>query len=288
MADMKDDDTSGADDVLPPQSVTLGNFKVTALRDGYFDLPMAYFIGLQPDAGSLAPQSMHIDVNAFLIEMPDRKVLVDTGCGDKLGPTVNRLLESLGAAGVSPSEIDTILCTHIHPDHTNGLIDAIGDARFANAEVVVQQDELAFWLSAENRAAAPDELKPQFDMAQAAFAPYANRLRTFGQNEDVAKGISAVPLYGHTAGHSGYLLDAGGNQQMLIWGDCVHAIDLQTQSPDVTFAADMDKDAARATRLRLFDQVASDNIMVTGMHVTFPGFGHIARSGGKFDYNPSS
>lgn len=288
MSDSEHETTPPLQETPKPHGTALGNFKITALSDGYFDLPMSFFLGYEPESGKAGPETMHVDVNAFLIETPDRKLLVDTGCGDKLGPTVNRLLESLRAAGTAPGEIDTVLCTHIHPDHTNGLIDEVGLARFPNAEVVVQRDELAFWLNGENRASAPDDMKVYFDMAQAAFAPYKDRLRTFGGAEVVARGISSIPLYGHTAGHSGYVVDAGGNQQMLIWGDCVHAIDLQTASPDITFAADADKQVALETRRRLFDQVSSDNMMVTGMHVTFPGFGHITKSGSKYDYTPRS
>lgn len=271
-----------------PHTKHFGEFKVTALSDGFFDIPTSLLIGYEPEYGVPTKDTMRIDINAFLIETADRKLLVDTGCGDKMGPTVNRLLESLKAVGVAPSEIDTVLCTHIHPDHTNGLIDPVGAAAFQNAEIAVQQDELAFWLSRENLAAAPDEMKPYFEMAHAAFGPYRDRIRTFKGGEEVAKGISTLPLFGHTPGHSGYLIDAGGNQQMLIWGDCVHSIDVQGERPEVTFAADTDQAAARETRLRLYDQVVADNIMVTGMHVTFPGFGHMRKSGGKYSYVPAT
>lgn len=271
------------------QSKQVGDFKVTALSDGYFDLPISYFVGLEPDmAQRLGDGTKRLDVNAFLIETPGQTVLVDTGCGDKLGPTVNRLIGSLRTAGVEPSSIDTVLCTHIHPDHTNGLVDAFGAAIFPNAQVIVQADELAFWLGDENLARADDEMRTYFSWARSAFAPYRDRTRTFRGAEEVAKGISALPLFGHTPGHSGFVLDGGGDQQMLIWGDCVHAIDIQTECPEVTFAADVDQAAARACRTRLFDQVATDNIMVTGMHVTFPGFGRIARTRSGFAYTPES
>lgn len=274
--------------IIAPHSINVGDIKVTALSDGYFDLPMSYFIGFQPEAGEPFPETIHLDVNVFLVEVADRKILIDTGCGDKLGPTVNRLRESLGAAGVLPASIDTVLCTHIHPDHTNGLIDPAGAAMFSNAEVVVQQDELKFWLNDENLARAPDEMKPFFYMARAAFAPYQDRIRTFVGGEEVVKGVGTLPLFGHTPGHSGYLLDGGGNAQMLIWGDCVHSIDIQGERPEVAFAADTDQDAARQTRLRLFDRVAADDIMITGMHITFPGFGRIGKSGGRFSYMPTN
>jgi len=264
-----------------PHSKSLGHFKVTALSDGYFDLPRAYFQGLDEDAARrLGPGPVRLDVNAFLVESPGRTLLIDTGCGDKLGPTVNRLSASLRSAQIEPGAIDTVLCTHIHPDHTNGLVDAAGGAVFPNAEVLAHEDELAFWLSDDHMARATDEMKLQFAWARAAFAPYHGRIRAFRSGE-VVSGVHPEPLFGHTPGHCGYLLDGGGDQQMLIWGDCVHAIELQTEHPEVTFAADVDSAAARQIRRRLFDRVASDRLLVTGMHVTFPGFGHIVRAGDR-------
>ena len=283
MAKSAEPSAAGAVATQQSHSKSLGRLKVTALSDGYFDLPPAYFLGLCEDAARrLGPGPVRIDVNAFLVESPGRTLLIDTGCGDKLGPTVNRLSTSLRSAGVEPAAIDAILCTHIHPDHTNGLVDAAGAAVFPNAEVMVHEDELTFWLSDDHMARATDEMKLQFAWARAAFAPYRDRVRTFRSGE-VVGGIHAEPLFGHTPGHCGYLLD-GGDRQMLIWGDCVHAIDLQTEHPEVTFAADVDPAAARQIRRRLFDRVATDQVIVTGMHVTFPGFGQIIRAGDRYRF----
>jgi glyoxylase-like metal-dependent hydrolase (beta-lactamase superfamily II) len=261
---------------------------VTALRDGHFDLPLAYFSGLEADESerllrsASRPVPPRIDVNAFLIEADGKRMLVDTGCGSKLGPTVNQLRQNLVANGVSEASIDMVLCTHIHPDHTNGLIDESGAPVFINAEVVVHEAELEFWLSKDQMEKAPAALRPQFVWAIEAFAPYQDRIRTFRQG-NVASGIDAVPLYGHTPGHSGFLIHSG-NEQLLVWADCVHSIAIQAAHPEVSFAADVDPDAARLTRQRLFDQVATDRLLVTGMHLEFPGFGYLVRAEKGFSY----
>jgi glyoxylase-like metal-dependent hydrolase (beta-lactamase superfamily II) len=266
----------------------IGEITVTALRDGYFDLPLAYFSGLDAvesarllrNASRAVPP--RIDVNAFLIEAGGKRILVDTGCGSKLGPTVNKLRQNLAANGVSEASIDTVLCTHIHPDHTNGLIDESGAPVYINAEVVVHEAELEFWLSKAHMGKAPEALQPQFAWAMEAFAPYQDRIRTFRQG-NVACGIDAVPLYGHTPGHSGFMIHSG-KEQLLVWADCVHSIAIQAAHPEVSFAADVDPDTARATRQRLFDQVSTDRLLVTGMHLEFPGFGHLLRAGNGFLY----
>ena len=179
----------------------VGEMTVTALRDGYFDLPLAYFSGLDPAESerllktAARPVPPRIDVNAFLIEAGGKRILIDTGCGNKLGPTVNKLRQNLAASGVPEDSIDTVLCTHIHPDHTNGLIDASGTAVFSNAEILVHEAELAFWLSKAEMEKAPAALQPQFVWAMEAFAPYRERIRTFRQGS-IASGIDAIPLYG--------------------------------------------------------------------------------------------
>ncbi len=269
-------------------SKRVGDMTVTALRDGYFELPLAYFSGLDADESErllrIAARSVppRIDVNAFLVEAGGKRILVDTGCGSKLGPTVNKLRQNLAASQIQTASIDMVLCTHIHPDHTNGLIDESGAPVFEKAEIVVHEAELEFWLSNEQMQKAPAALQPQFVWAMEAFGPYQDRIRTFRQGT-VAGGIEAVPLYGHTPGHSGFLIHSG-KEQLLIWADCVHSISIQAAHPEVTFAADVDPDAARETRRRLFDQVATDQLLVTGMHLEFPGFGHLVREGQSFRY----
>jgi glyoxylase-like metal-dependent hydrolase (beta-lactamase superfamily II) len=269
-------------------SKRVGELSVTAIRDGHFDLPLAYFAGLAADESERLLQNAarhvppRIDVNAFLIESGGKRILVDTGCGSKLGPTVNKLRQNLSAGGVSTASIDTVLCTHIHPDHTNGLIDELGAPVFSNAKIRVHESEVAFWLSKAERERAPAALQPQFDWAMEAFAPYEGRISTF-RSGNVAGGIEAVPLYGHTPGHTGFLVHSG-NQQLLIWADCVHSITIQAAHPEVSFAADVDPDTARATRQKLFDRVSTDQLLVTGMHLEFPGFGHLVRAGQGFRY----
>jgi len=268
----------------------IGSTVVTALSDGYFDLPFDLFPALDHPKSAALLRSAHrpspprIQVNAFLLERDGKRTLIDTGCGCHLGPTVNKLRTNLKAAGVAEASIDTVLCTHIHPDHTNGLVDERGQAVFPNAEICVHSADAAFWLEDENKAKAPDDLKIQFDWAKQAFAPYTNRTRLITTGE-VLPGVEAIALYGHTPGHCGYVVHSGGDAA-LIWGDAVHSIAIQAARPEVSFAADVDQDTARETRKRLFDQVATDRLLITGMHLEFPGFGYLTRDAGRFHYEP--
>jgi len=266
----------------------IGSTVVTALSDGYFDLPFDLFPALGAAEGAALlgcahrPSPPRIQVNAFLLEHDGTRTLIDTGCGCHLGPTVNKLGTNLKAAGVGAATIDTVLCTHIHPDHTNGLVDESGQPVFPNAEICIHGADVAFWLDDANKARAPDELKIQFDWAKGAFAPYKNRTRLITAGE-ILPGVEAIALHGHTPGHCGYVVHSG-DDTLLIWGDAVHSIAIQAARPEVSFAADVDQDAARETRKRLFDQVATDRLLITGMHLEFPGFGYLTRDAGRFHY----
>lgn len=263
-------------------TLNLGKFRVTALKDGEFELPAEYLV--TSEGSPLSKSPVHIDLNAFVIQGEGRTILVDTGGGSKLSPATNHLPGALGKARLKPEDVDTVLCTHIHPDHTNGLVSADGSAMFKNATIYVHQKELEFWLDDTNRASAPEELRYQFLWAREAFAPYADKIKTFDGEEKVLGEIGVVELFGHTPGHCGFVIDGGNSDRLLIWGDCVHAILQQTADPTISFVADMDPQAATSSRIKAFEMAAEEGLLVTGMHVDFPGFGRIQREGPRYSY----
>ena len=52
-------------------------------------------------------------VNGFLINTGTKLVLVDTGTGGAMGPTVGKFMENLKASGYTPEQIDEIYLTHM-------------------------------------------------------------------------------------------------------------------------------------------------------------------------------
>lgn len=280
---MTDPMIKGEADCYSPRAIQLGTFRVTALHDGHFDLPISFIRTPEGQEAARDAKTFRLDVNAFLIQSDTRNYLVDVGAGPKMGPGVNNLTAAIKAAGLSPADIDAVLCTHIHPDHTNGLIDIDCRPLFTNAQVLVHQTEIDYWLTDEQYSKAPEDSRYVYDWAREAFAPYKGRVQPFTTGE-ILPGIEAIPLFGHTPGHCGFQIDGGGNQQLIIWGDAVHDIDIQSRDPNISVQADVSQNDARGSRISLFDRVAADNMMVTGMHVTFPGFGRMRRDGAGFEY----
>ena len=193
-------------------------------------------------------------------------------------------LAALAAAGVAPDSIETVLLTHLHPDHAGGLIAGEGVARFPNAELVMHADEAAHWLDDGALSRALDDAKPYFEMARQATAPYGGRLRTI-TGGTVAPGIEAVPLPGHTPGHTGYRITSG-DASLLMWADVVHLPAIQFKQPEAGMVFDTDGDQARAVRRRMLDMVANDRTFVAGAHLEFPALGYVARDGAAYSFVP--
>jgi glyoxylase-like metal-dependent hydrolase (beta-lactamase superfamily II) len=267
--------------------LAVGDLVVSAINDGAFTGSLDLVTNIDgPEAEELQRRAFRpvpppLTVNAFLIRRPDDTlILVDTGCAGTMGPTLGNLPAHLSAMGIDPAAIGTVLLTHMHPDHANGLIDAAGAAAFPQAELIVPSDELAFW----NRDDLPEAMGDFVKGARAAIAPYRARTRPITAGE-VLPGVTAVAEPGHTPGHTGWLLDGGGDA-LLIWGDIVHLPGIQFANPEAGVAFDVDGAQAVTTRKRIMDMVATDGLRVAGMHLEFPGFGHLTRAAGGYTYLP--
>jgi glyoxylase-like metal-dependent hydrolase (beta-lactamase superfamily II) len=119
-------------------------------------------------------------------------------------------------------------------------------------------------------------------MARDAVAPYraAGRFRTFsasaGAGDELVPGVRAVPEFGHTPGHVGYLFTSG-KEKLLLWGDVIHSHAVQFRSPQVAIEFDTDSHQAVITRNRVLADAARDKLWVGGAHLPFPGIGHVRR-----------
>lgn len=274
----------------------LGGVEVTALYDGYFDMdtkllknaPQAEIQRLVARMFQTLP-TVQTAVNAYLIHTGRNLVLIDAGTAKLFGPQLGFVLDNLRAAGYRPEQVDTVLLTHLHADHVGGVLTPDGKPAFPNAQVLAAKVESDFWLSEANAANAPKEAQAFFKMARDAVAPYiaAQRYKTFAANDEPVPGIKAVPLPGHTPGHTGFLIGEGDNR-LLIWGDIVHNFAVQFVDPRVAIEFDVDSAKAVETRLAQLARAAREKYWVAGAHLPFPGIGHIRPDGHGYVYVPAN
>jgi glyoxylase-like metal-dependent hydrolase (beta-lactamase superfamily II) len=271
----------------------IGDIVVTAISDGYLDSTLNVMRNVDIEKARQILQdafrpARRTSVNTFLVHSKGRLAIIDTGSGNYLQPSAGFVQRNLAAAGIGAETIDTVLLTHMHPDHSAGLVDmSSGALLFPNAELVMHENEPAFWFDdGEMAKADPRSAKLYFEAGREQVAPYKKRTRLFQQGE-VFPGVTAVPSLGHTPGHTAYLI-ASGNEQLMIWGDTVHVPEVQTAFPEAGMAFDTDLAAAAASRKRMFDRVSTDGILIAGMHLHFPAFSRLARRGDAYALYPEA
>lgn len=275
----------------------VGAYEVTALSDGTVDLPVDKLL-MEPEdkthtalSSSFLKAPLETSVNAYLINTGSKLVLIDTGAGGLFGPTLGKLLANLKASGYEAAQIDDVFITHMHGDHVGGLATA-GNIAFPNATVHADQRDADFWLSQANLDKAPADQKGSYQGAISSFKPYiaAKKFVPFKGGMDkgaveVASGVKSYSSYGHTAGHTVYVIESEGQKLMLI-GDLIHVTSVQLDHPEVTIAFDTDPKEAAKARDKIFTEAAKQGVLVAASHIQFPGLGHLKKTDKSYEWIP--
>ena len=275
---------SAAEQNLPIFSV--GDAKVVPLQDFPSEMKAEIFHGASQELiASLAPEGKSpSSITAFLIQLNGKNILIDTGLGSSTAPRMSRLSDALKKMAIKPSAIDAILITHFHGDHIGGLAKE-GSAHFPKAVIYVSRPEYDFWLGDKNQA-VPASRKPSVDLARKTLDLYKGRIKFVVPGEQVFSGITAKEAFGHTPGHTGFLLEAKG-EKLFFWGDIVHAAALQFAHPEIFSNYDMNAEQTVATRIGVMTWAASEKIPVAGTHLPYPSIGRVEASAvGSFAYLP--
>lgn len=271
----------------------VGKVRVTALSDGTVPINLHELLrDTTPEeidhllARSFLANPVEASINAFLIEDGSRRVLVDTGAGELFGPgRGGKIPASLAAIGCRPEQVDDILITHVHTDHSGGLVVG-GKLVFPNATVYVAREDADFFLDPSNAQRAGYD-RHYFEQASKTLGPCvrAGKVRTFSGRTLILPGITAIPTPGHTPGSSAYLLESEGDR-IEFWGDLIHVAQVQFPRPSITITFDVDRSAAARQRAAQFDKAARERKLVAAPHLPFPGVGHLRAVGEGYAWVP--
>lgn len=272
----------------------VGDIEVTTVYDGHWDKPhdpgfirnasVADTKAALKAAGKSA-NNVQIPFTITFVKTANGTVMFDAGTGAQLAPTAGRLAANMKAAGISQDSIDTIVVTHFHPDHIFGLMEKDTNAQvYPNAQIIVPEPEIAFWTDAAVTSSLPKNRRGLAKRIQATLPNWTNitRLTT---GKEVAPGITAIPAYGHTAGHTVFSVDSG-NEQLLVMADTSNIPALFVRNPSWHAVFDADPYAAEASRRRIFDRAISDRAIVTGYHFGMPGAGRLEKDGSGYAFAP--
>jgi glyoxylase-like metal-dependent hydrolase (beta-lactamase superfamily II) len=279
-----------ADMTLP--SMRVADVEVQGLSDGILKTSLDLVIGMdraqaESLVGGTDNGSLYIPVNNFVIRRDGKIILIDAGAGNTMQPTLGQLPQNLRSAGIEPAAVTHIVMTHMHPDHANGLVDDAGKPHYPNAEIVVHETEIDFWLRDD---AANDEPRVKGNRARTRInlEPYLDRIRRVRDGEEFS-GFTPMLAPGHTPGHTCWILTTGSaSGGFLALGDVVHLSAIQISHPDTALTYDLDKTLAIESRKRILDMAASERLAIAGAHVNAPGFGYIVRKGASFAFEPAS
>lgn len=272
---------------------TVGDIEVTAINDGFAMRPLEGFIrnAELPQVQQavqevfLPPNQIPIPYNSLVLSQGGRTTLIDTGNGDSGPPTSGTWMANFRAAGFDPARVDTVIISHFHGDHINGLRLKDGTAVFPKAEVMVPAAEWAFWMDDARLNQAPDALRGGFQTVRRVFGPIAKDVKQYEAGQEIVPGVTTIAAPGHTPGHTAFAV-ASGTGQLMVMSDITNHPALFVRNPDWAAVFDMDADQARATRHRMLDRVAADRMQVAFYHAPFPATGFIAKDGNGYRLVP--
>lgn len=218
--------------------------------------------------------------NVFLMRIAGKNILVDSGFGT-VAPGKSDLIPALDTLGLAPESVDVVVLTHLHMDHAGGLL-LHKKRAFPNAKIMVSKPELDYWLALADKS--PDDANAA--LVKTITEVYGKDiLPPFALGDNILPGVTALDASGHTPGHT-VLHVAEDGKNLLILGDLIHAAALQFALPQECASYDIDPAAAIASRIKILDLAANENMEIAGMHIPLPPYGGIKKQGQGYLFEP--
>lgn len=280
---------------MPFYRFKVGDIEVTQVFDGETPAPNnpGFIRNASPEdikaalvAAGMQGDTIPVSYTVTILKIGGKYLMFDSGNAAASLPRAGRLAANMTAAGIEQKDISTIVITHFHGDHIFGLMTAENAQIYPNADIVMPEAEYSFWTDPSKTASLPEARQGLAKRVQATFPTWKN-IRRFSGNADVVPGVKPVASYGHTPGHTSFLVASGASQFMVL-ADVTNIYQLFVRNPGWHAGFDQDAQMAEASRRSMFDRVVADKLMVAGYHYGMPGCGTIAKDGSSYVFTPAA
>lgn len=250
---------------------------------------------LGPNLIDVENRKLGFSFQSFVVKTPQHNILVDTCNGNhKQRPTAlwqhnlksNAYMQNLALLGLTPPDIDFVLCTHLHCDHVGWntyLKDGCWVPTFPNARYIFGRDEYNYYaeLHADDRkqpvnhGAFSDSVVP---IVKAELADFVDHDHVVYQELDNLIHFSSSP--GHSVGHV-CIHAKSSDAEAIVCGDVMHHA-IQFVIPDLVMRADFDPDQAIKTRKKLLTYCVESGAYLLAGHIPLATVSKVVRHGSSY------
>ncbi len=232
-------------------------------------------------------------VQSFLIKSDGKYILVDTCNGnDKNRPNMlkwanlkTKFIEKLREIGVTPDDINFVVCTHLHFDHVGWnttIVNGKWVPTFPKAKYLFSKKEYEYWSSKPKKELIDDLLGIEDSIQPIINAGLAELV-----NDDykLNENISLIPTPGHTPHHVSVDIQSQG-KKALISGDFIYH-PCQVEKPEWGNTVDTFPDQALETRKKLISLLTDSGTLLLGSHFSNPVGGYVTTKNRKQIFSSS-
>jgi glyoxylase-like metal-dependent hydrolase (beta-lactamase superfamily II) len=280
----------------------VGTHQITVVSDGVTVVPRPdnYVVNASKDEvgkvfaeNYLPPDKATHSYNPIVINTGSKLVVVDTGLGpatlQESKGTLGQFQTNLTAAGIDRNNVDTVIISHFHGDHINGLLSADNKPAYPNAEIMVPSAEWKFWMDdgEMSKGMGNPILEGNFKNSRRVFDAVGRKVTQYDAGKEIAPGITSVASPGHTPGHTSYIV-ASGSDKLLVQVDITAgSAFLFVKNPDWQLLFDVDKPLAVQTRRKLYDMAIAEKMPIQAFHAGFPGHVRVEKDGTGYRWIPA-
>jgi glyoxylase-like metal-dependent hydrolase (beta-lactamase superfamily II) len=286
-----------------PAAIKIGSATIHRIveQEGAFFDAMPFFPAMTKEfldehRGWLQPRFLDANdklilcIQSYVVETPHHTIMIDTCVGNHKPRATrsfwnmmnsDRYEKGLAASGFSVSDIDFVMCTHLHTDHV-GWNTRLENGRwvptFPKARYVFADRELAYWTKRQqdDPAACPWIVDSVLPIVAANRADIVKSAHAFNDL------VTLIPTPGHTIDHYSVRVGRPGDDA-IITGDMIHS-PLQARFPELGMMADYDSKQAGASRRALFGHVCDTSTLMCTAHFPSPSTGRVVRHRDAFDF----